>query len=92
MAPLDHSYVKGGFPANEIVFIEPSAAVAEDALDCSRSRLKQKQLSVTKGRENDSEPPEPVGAFSLLLISVEFPPQIESSYQEPKPQPSPPAS
>ena len=50
---------------NEIVFIEPSAAIAEEALDCSRSRLKQKQLSVTKGRENDSEPPEPVGAFPL---------------------------
>ena len=63
MAPLDHSYVKGRFPAYEVVVIEPSVAVAEDAFDCCRSRLKQKQLSVTKGRENGSEPPEPEGAL-----------------------------
>ena len=72
--------------------IEPSAAVGVDALDCSRSRLKQKQLSVTKGKENDSEPPSPVGALPLLFIIGVFPPQIESSYHEPKPQPSPPES
>ena len=72
--------------------IEPSVAVEEDAFNCWRSRLKQKQLSVTKGRENDSVPPEPEGAFPLLFIIVVFPPQIESSYQEPKPQPSPPES